>query len=202
MNSLNISQVKLEIKANNMKILKLKKTIDIDIEALHKPLLLEDATKLREQFLMNRIEIIEAANVIEDKMRDIIKYYFLGFKHKSAFDEIILIKPWFNFGAKNLVVIELVEKEDLLNKKARQEMEKKLIKLVKLRNLVAHGNLSFSKENSIRLEGFSNKKYSKIFDNKYLNEIEELFEYCNSILDDILKRIVPNTKGYLHPIDK
>lgn len=141
----------------------------------------------------NGSEIIYTAIDVEDMMCDLLEYHIfkdLKSDGRTFFKYEILQSSKLSFNDKKSLIRTIIEKEDLLQGKNKNNFDKILKNVQGNRNAFAHGKLEHDAQKGVVLSYYSNGHQSKILDDAYWDMIEELFKEARELLDNLKNKLI------------
>ena len=133
-----------------------------------------------------RFEIIEACLYIEHQLITFIsKYLFPERSEKSDFfNSNIIRSDLITFSGKKRLVLEIINKENLLNGPEKDEFGKLISRILKYRNAFTHGRIIELLTGEV-LEYYEGGKRIKELDESYFKKIDNDFRLYYKIWDKI-----------------
>jgi hypothetical protein len=105
---------------------------------------LTEAVNLAHEARRNRLKVIEGALTIENQLETIIQHYFFGTSHekRAVFKSIVLDSDWCFFAAKRKLITYIIDEQNLLEGRAKNDFDKLMRDVMSIRNAFAHGKFS------------------------------------------------------------
>jgi len=134
---------------------------------------LTEAVNLAHEARRNRLKVIEGALTIENQLETIIQHYFFGTSHekRAVFKSIVLDSDWCSFAAKRKLITYIIDEQNLLEGRAKNDFDKLMRDVMSIRNAFAHGKFS-SDDKRVWLSYFEGKPRNKELTDDYLTEVE------------------------------
>jgi len=129
--------------------------------------------------LLSRTNMFESVSSIERTIDHLLIKYFLGDwndEEKVRFERFqyeILASEWCTFSTKRKLIIKMINEENLLSGREKEDFDKLLKKVMSYRNRFAHGEFSTNGQ-SIFISFFENKHQTDEVDQEYLWNIERI----------------------------
>jgi hypothetical protein len=142
-----------------------------------------EAMSLFKEARRNKAKVLDGALTIEHNLAAILTYYFFGRSHerKASFEALVLNSDWCSFAAKRKLLAHVIEEQQLLAGKEKNECEKLLRRVMSLRNAFAHGTLS-SDDKTVWLSYFEGTPRKQELTDDFLSEVETtLLQAHNSV---------------------
>ncbi|MDP8267598.1 MAG: hypothetical protein P9L97_02605 [Candidatus Tenebribacter davisii] len=143
----------------------------------------------------NGSEVIWSTIKIEHTLEDIISNYMFTiepgiFKERSFFILEIMRSDMLSFYNKKKLALKIIKKEELTSGKDRNQLEKNLADVIKLRNAFAHGSLMNDLKEGVILEYYSGNKEIIVLNDEKWEEIERLYNDTNKLLNKIYSELM------------
>ena len=138
--------------------------------------------------------ILYATTSIERKIEGILLDYFMGpfarFDPKrNIFEREILKSSALSFNAKKELVVKVLTENELLPGKKKNTAQKYLKSIMDWRNAFAHGTIIHDSKRGCVLEYYSGHSRKLNLSDGYWDEVEISFKQCESLLDEVSKRL-------------
>jgi len=173
-----------------MKIIKTNPGVTIEaFDGPSAPITPELVNKIMSPALENKLYIITIANEIERIINDIISFYFFE-RHeitkegKNKFVALVLNSDWCTFSSKRKLLNHIINEQELLKGKSKNEYENILRKTMSYRNAFTHGQLS-TDGRTVKLSYFEGSPKTQFLTDEYLSKIEETVNMCQQTTIDI-----------------
>jgi len=130
-----------------------------------------------EDFLSNRLAIIESALAVESMLSSIISFYFFkkDGERKTEFEEMIVNTSWCSFAEKKRLVIAIMKKKNLIEAKEIQEYDKLLARVMQWRNAFTHGAPHVSVESQeVSIHYFRDGSTQELLSDEFLFKVEKI----------------------------
>ncbi len=144
---------------------------------------LTEAMSLSKEARRNKAKVLDGALTIEHELVAILSYYFFGRSHerKATFEALILNSDWCSFAAKRKLIAHVIDEQQLLSGKEKDDCEKLLRRVMSLRNAFAHGTLS-SDDKAVGLSYFEGTPRKQELTDDFLSDVETtLWRAYNSV---------------------
>ena len=81
---------------------------------------------------------------IENQLETIIQHYFFGTSHekRAVFKSIVLDSDWCSFAAKRKLITYIIDEQNLLEGRAKNDFDNLMRDVMSIRNAFAHGKFS------------------------------------------------------------
>jgi len=162
-----------------------------------------EKSKVLEFARKNGGQILYAATSIEKQINSILLLYFMGpfigpDDRRDIFENEVLGSNAMTFQFKKEMVKKLIEKENLLPGKHKNNLQTSMKKIQDWRNAFAHGTLQYDTMHKCIINFYSGKKTFLKLNEEFWNSVEKSFKETS----EYLKRALSNlTKKYEDQLD-
>jgi hypothetical protein len=136
---------------------------------------LTEAINLSREARRNRLKVIEGALSVENQLDAVILHYLFGISHakRAAFKSLVLDSDWCSFAAKRKLIAHIIDEQNLLEGRAKNDFDKLMRNVMCVRNAFAHGRFS-SDDTRVWLSFFEGTARKEELTDEYLAKVETL----------------------------
>ena len=136
----------------------------------------------------HRFKIIQASLIIEHHLATFVAKYLFNERTEQSdfFQSHIIRSDLISFSGRKRLVLEIIEKENLLSGSEKNDFNKLLAKILRYRNAFTHGNF-VERPSGVLLEYYEGGKRTKELGEPYFIEINGDFFSYYKIWDEVFK---------------
>lgn len=154
----------------------------------------EDVSPVIEIARKNGGNILYATTSIEQQMESILLRYFMGpfVQHedrRELFEREIIQSSSLSYSTKKELVSKVINSNNLLDGKKKNNLQAKLKKIMEWRNAFAHGKIQYDSKAGCSIKYYSGGPKNLVLTDTYWNEVEECFNECTKLLGEVLSEL-------------
>jgi len=149
------------------------------------------AVHLADEARINKARVLDSALTIENTLARILSHYFFGPSHKrkSVFEAMILNSDWCTLAAKRKLIKHMINEQQLLSGKEKEDFDRLLRRVMSLRNAFAHGTFSSDGKNTVWLSFFEGTPQKQQLTDEFLTGVEETLTQAYKLVDAMEDKI-------------
>lgn len=153
---------------------------------------LKTAKELDGIYKENAKNIVFAASHIENLLAAGITRYFFGenYDARKLLDDLVVSTDSFSFSAKRKALLTILKLQGVVSGQECGGLERLLSKIIRYRNMFAHGTAVYSGTKCI-LRYFEGGKMEKEIDDPFLGEVEQQLRECFLEIERVIQLIKP-----------
>lgn len=139
------------------------------------------------QVLENAQEIAAATSALERQLEDTIAAYLFGADRakRAFFEGAILRTDWFTLTAKLRTILAIGIETGLLVGKASDDYKQTLRRVIRYRNIFAHGRLVHS-TGGVNIHYYEGGPRTALLNDDYWTKVEDDFAEAHTLMQDLL----------------
>jgi hypothetical protein len=144
--------------------------------------------------------VIWSATCLEEKLDSLIIRFVFSFedsqnqKGRQFFISNIMKSDHLSYAAKKNLVVNIVNKESLLEGRDKADLEKVLKDVMDFRNAFAHGEVTFKEDKGCLLSYWRGEPKSDVLSEEYWNNLEKIFKRADQLVEQAFTKLVAVTK--------